>query len=335
MTLVFNNAGLQGEFVPIHKYPIAEARRVIEVNVIGALNVPIVYMSVRWWKTLHQIQSSPSTVDPSYALGLRAQGLTEPRTYVLVGDAELDEGSNHEAIQYAGAIGLSGQMHGSVFLDKKGNVVRKALLWNDQRTAAECEEIEKRAGGRDEATEAGDQADDQDDETFENREGILPDEPLGEVPVHHRGDRLPVHVANPPDAHGEARVGGEARQRLVLAVVGVVEQVDHLQRDPRAGAAAGRVGSQGPGVRSGMLGALLDWLLSFQVYLPIAELSVFDNVVFGLRVHNERKALNRKILDEAVEKGYVAKTPGFEVVGVAHTGAEIDAQLVHVHGSSL
>ena len=46
------------------------------------------------------------------------------------------------------AIGLSGQMHGSVFLDKKGNVVRRALLWNDQRTAAECEEIEQRAGGR-------------------------------------------------------------------------------------------------------------------------------------------------------------------------------------------
>lgn len=46
------------------------------------------------------------------------------------------------------AIGLSGQMHGSVFLDKRGKVVRRALLWNDQRTAAECEEIEKRAGGR-------------------------------------------------------------------------------------------------------------------------------------------------------------------------------------------
>jgi xylulokinase len=46
------------------------------------------------------------------------------------------------------AIGLSGQMHGSVFLDKKGAVIRRALLWNDQRTAAECEEIEKRAGGR-------------------------------------------------------------------------------------------------------------------------------------------------------------------------------------------
>ncbi|HEY2882131.1 MAG TPA: xylulokinase [Pirellulales bacterium] len=46
------------------------------------------------------------------------------------------------------AIGLSGQMHGSVFLDKQNRVIRKALLWNDQRTGAECEEIERRAGGR-------------------------------------------------------------------------------------------------------------------------------------------------------------------------------------------
>lgn len=36
------------------------------------------------------------------ALGLRAQGLDEPRVWVLIGDAELDEGSNHEAIAYAG-----------------------------------------------------------------------------------------------------------------------------------------------------------------------------------------------------------------------------------------
>ncbi len=46
------------------------------------------------------------------------------------------------------AIGLSGQMHGSVFLDKQNRVIRRALLWNDQRTAAECAEIEQRAGGR-------------------------------------------------------------------------------------------------------------------------------------------------------------------------------------------
>ncbi|MBM0258407.1 transketolase [Micromonospora sp. 4G55] len=41
------------------------------------------------------------------ALGLRAQGRTDPRVYVLLGDAELDEGSNHEAIAYAGATGLA------------------------------------------------------------------------------------------------------------------------------------------------------------------------------------------------------------------------------------
>src|SRR5581483_1933023 len=36
-------------------------------------------------------------------LGLRARGLLRPRVFVLVGDAELDEGSNHEAIAFAGA----------------------------------------------------------------------------------------------------------------------------------------------------------------------------------------------------------------------------------------
>ena len=39
-------------------------------------------------------------------------------------------------------------MHGSVFLDKKDQVIRKALLWNDQRTAAECDQITTAAGGR-------------------------------------------------------------------------------------------------------------------------------------------------------------------------------------------
>jgi transketolase len=39
--------------------------------------------------------------------GLRAQGLTASRVFALIGDAELDEGTNHEAIAYAGAIGLA------------------------------------------------------------------------------------------------------------------------------------------------------------------------------------------------------------------------------------
>lgn len=45
-------------------------------------------------------------------------------------------------------VGLSGQMHGSVFLDHDNNVLRPALLWNDQRTAKQCDDIEKAAGGR-------------------------------------------------------------------------------------------------------------------------------------------------------------------------------------------
>jgi len=44
------------------------------------------------------------------------------------------------------AIGLTGQMHGSVLLDGGGEVVRPALLWNDQRTAAECDEIRELVG---------------------------------------------------------------------------------------------------------------------------------------------------------------------------------------------
>ena len=43
-------------------------------------------------------------------------------------------------------IGLSGQMHGLVALDADEQVLRPAILWNDQRTGAECEEIERRIG---------------------------------------------------------------------------------------------------------------------------------------------------------------------------------------------
>ncbi|MEG0251278.1 MAG: xylulokinase [Christensenellaceae bacterium] len=45
------------------------------------------------------------------------------------------------------AIGLSGQMHGLVALDKDNQVIRNAILWNDQRTDEECAEIIENAGG--------------------------------------------------------------------------------------------------------------------------------------------------------------------------------------------
>ncbi len=45
------------------------------------------------------------------------------------------------------AVGLTGQMHGSVFLDSRGRVLCPALLWCDQRTSAECADINSAVGG--------------------------------------------------------------------------------------------------------------------------------------------------------------------------------------------
>ncbi|MEP6639004.1 MAG: xylulokinase [Chloroflexota bacterium] len=44
------------------------------------------------------------------------------------------------------AVGLTGQMHGLVLLDAVGEVLRPAILWNDQRTAAECDVIRRAVG---------------------------------------------------------------------------------------------------------------------------------------------------------------------------------------------
>jgi heme exporter protein C len=52
-----------------------KARWSAAVGAIGALNVPIVYMSVKWWRTLHQPPSSPETLDPAYTLGLRINAI--------------------------------------------------------------------------------------------------------------------------------------------------------------------------------------------------------------------------------------------------------------------
>jgi heme exporter protein C len=51
------------------------ARWSAAVGAIGAINVPIVYMSVKWWRTLHQPQSSPATIDPAYTMGLRLNAI--------------------------------------------------------------------------------------------------------------------------------------------------------------------------------------------------------------------------------------------------------------------
>jgi xylulokinase len=62
-----------------------------------------------------------------------------------VRSALADAGTSGESVR---AVGLTGQMHGSVLLDAAGEVVRPALLWNDQRTSAECDEIRSLVGAQ-------------------------------------------------------------------------------------------------------------------------------------------------------------------------------------------
>jgi heme exporter protein C len=55
--------------------PEARARVSSLVAIVGFVNVPIVYFSVRWWRTLHQVQSSPETVDSPMVWALRTMML--------------------------------------------------------------------------------------------------------------------------------------------------------------------------------------------------------------------------------------------------------------------
>ncbi len=54
-----------------------------------------------------------------------------------------------EAKNNVKALSCSGQMHSSVFLDNDGNVIRKAILWNDTRTTKQVNEIYEKTGGLD------------------------------------------------------------------------------------------------------------------------------------------------------------------------------------------
>jgi xylulokinase len=82
-------------------------------------------------------------VEHAYPLSEPHPGWSEqdPDDWVLAArQAIADLGSPEEM------IGVSGQMHGLVCLDARGEVLRPAILWNDQRTQQQCAEIEERVG---------------------------------------------------------------------------------------------------------------------------------------------------------------------------------------------
>lgn len=70
-------------------------------------------------------------------------GLWWDATVSSIKDVLSDSGVSSEDVK---GIGLTGQMHGLVLLDQDGQVLRPALLWNDQRTGAQCDEIRERLG---------------------------------------------------------------------------------------------------------------------------------------------------------------------------------------------
>ncbi len=64
-------------------------------------------------------------------------------TVAAIRDVLAATGVRGDAIE---AVGLTGQMHGLVILDDSRRVLRPAILWNDQRTEAECDQIRQRVG---------------------------------------------------------------------------------------------------------------------------------------------------------------------------------------------
>ncbi|MCX6843337.1 MAG: xylulokinase [candidate division WOR-3 bacterium] len=92
--------------------------------------------------------------------GVRAEATTEyPIAVPRPGWAEQEPedwwqatvASIRQVLAHAGGdsiagIGLTGQMHGLVLLDEAGKVLRPCIMWNDQRTAAQCAEIEQKVG---------------------------------------------------------------------------------------------------------------------------------------------------------------------------------------------
>lgn len=77
-------------------------------------------------------------------------GEQEPEDWWHAVQETLQSVINKSAINPADikGIGISGQMHGLVMLNKDGHVLRRAILWLDQRTGAECEEMTDRIGAQ-------------------------------------------------------------------------------------------------------------------------------------------------------------------------------------------
>jgi xylulokinase len=90
------------------------------------------------------VSSSPHSLQTPHPLWSE-QDPTEWWQAVAQSIRKVLESANVNGADVAG-VGLTGQMHGLVLLDAEGSVLRPAILWNDQRTQAQCDEIHQRIG---------------------------------------------------------------------------------------------------------------------------------------------------------------------------------------------
>ncbi|RNM20637.1 xylulokinase [Dickeya undicola] len=67
----------------------------------------------------------------------------DPQAWWQATDAALTGLAAQQTLQDVRAIGLTGQMHGATLLDAKQRVLRPAILWNDGRSAAQCQQLEQ------------------------------------------------------------------------------------------------------------------------------------------------------------------------------------------------
>ncbi|GAB2696729.1 xylulokinase [Aliiglaciecola aliphaticivorans] len=68
----------------------------------------------------------------------------DPQHWWAACDTVMQKLAKRNQMQQVKSIGLSGQMHGATLLDSENNVIRPAILWNDGRSQAQCEELEQK-----------------------------------------------------------------------------------------------------------------------------------------------------------------------------------------------
>src|SRR5262245_17592952 len=93
-----------------------------------------------------KVLSTESAEHPQFASPEIGWAEQDPEDWWLAAAEAIRKVVTRFSPESIGAVGLTGQMHGSVLLDKNDRPLRRALLWCDQRTETQCTEITEKVG---------------------------------------------------------------------------------------------------------------------------------------------------------------------------------------------